>query len=41
MRANMTDDLLSEQRELGGEGPYIGSAEAFVDRVLAAHRETR
>ena len=36
MRANMSDDVLSEQRSFGGDGSDLGSAEAFVDRVLEA-----
>jgi 3-carboxy-cis,cis-muconate cycloisomerase len=36
MRANMSDDLYSEQRALGLEGDYLGSATVFVDRVLDA-----
>jgi 3-carboxy-cis,cis-muconate cycloisomerase len=43
MRANMTGDLLYEQRSFGGEGgdptSYLGSAEVFVDRALDAHRK--
>ena len=38
MRANMTDDLYAEQRALGLDGDYLGSAEAFVDRVLDRYR---
>lgn len=44
MRANMTDELLSEQRSFGREGDdpssYLGSAHAFVDRVLDAYRKS-
>jgi 3-carboxy-cis,cis-muconate cycloisomerase len=36
MRANMGDGLRSEQRALGIEGDYLGSATVFVDRVLDA-----
>ena len=36
MRANMSDELASEQRAFGIEGDYLGAAPAFVDRVLAA-----
>jgi 3-carboxy-cis,cis-muconate cycloisomerase len=36
MRANMSDDLSSEQRALGLEGDYVGAAPAFVDRILDA-----
>jgi hypothetical protein len=36
MRANMSDDLSSEQRALGVEGDYVGAAPAFVDRILDA-----
>lgn len=39
MRSNMSDDLYAEQRAGGGEGDYLGSAEALVDRVLAAAGE--
>lgn len=38
MRANMSDDLYAEQRALGLDGDYLGSAEAFVDRVLDRYR---
>jgi 3-carboxy-cis,cis-muconate cycloisomerase len=38
MRANMSDDLYSEQRALGLVGDYLGEAPAFVDRVLEAWR---
>ena len=38
MRANMSDELYSEQRAFGLEGDYLGSAPAFVDRVLEAWR---
>ena len=38
MRSNMLDDLYAEQRALGLEGDYLGSAAAFVDRVLARYR---
>jgi 3-carboxy-cis,cis-muconate cycloisomerase len=47
MRANMTDDLLAERRSFVGEAAdadpatYLGSAETFVDRALARHRESR
>jgi 3-carboxy-cis,cis-muconate cycloisomerase len=40
MRANMSDELASEQRAFGIEGDYLGAAPAFVDRVLEAWRET-
>jgi 3-carboxy-cis,cis-muconate cycloisomerase len=40
MRANMRDELASEQRAFGIEGDYLGAAPAFVDRVLAAWRVT-
>ena len=40
MRANMTDELGSEQRAFGIEGDYLGAAPAFVDRVLEAWRDT-
>ena len=36
----MSDELASEQRALGIEGDYLGAAPAFVDRVLAAWRDT-
>jgi 3-carboxy-cis,cis-muconate cycloisomerase len=36
MRANMGDDLYSEQRALGLEGDYLGAAPLLVDRVLDA-----
>jgi 3-carboxy-cis,cis-muconate cycloisomerase len=43
MRANMSADVLSEQRSFGGDGSdpasYLGAAEAFVDRVLASRQE--
>jgi 3-carboxy-cis,cis-muconate cycloisomerase len=48
MRANMTDGLLAERDALvergvlaGTDGPYLGSAGAFVDRALARYREAR
>jgi hypothetical protein len=36
MRANMTPELYSERDRLGlgGDAEYLGSAGAFVDRVL-------
>ena len=40
MRANMSDELASEQRAFGIEGDYLGAAPAFVDRVLEAWRDT-
>ena len=43
MRANLSDDTLSEARRLGIEATrpedYLGEATAFVDRALARHRE--
>jgi 3-carboxy-cis,cis-muconate cycloisomerase len=41
MRANMTESLYSERERIDGEGEYLGSAAAFVDRGLAAYRESR
>lgn len=41
MRANMTESLYSERERIGGEGEYLGSAPAFVDRALAAYRESQ
>jgi 3-carboxy-cis,cis-muconate cycloisomerase len=42
MRANVSDDVLSEARRLGVEvqapDDYLGSAAALVDRALALHR---
>jgi 3-carboxy-cis,cis-muconate cycloisomerase len=38
MLVNMSDDLSSEQRALGLDGDYLGSAPTFVDRVLEAWR---
>ena len=38
MRENMSDELYSEQRAFGLSGDYLGSAPAFVDRVLEAWR---
>jgi hypothetical protein len=35
----MTDDLYAERQAFGGEGDYLGEAEALVDRVLAAAGE--
>jgi 3-carboxy-cis,cis-muconate cycloisomerase len=44
MRANVREDTLSEAKRFGLEvsdpGDYLGSAEALVDRALAAYRET-
>ncbi len=40
MRANMSDDLASEQRVFGIEGEYLGAATVFVERVLEAWRDT-
>src|SRR5580765_1250136 len=34
MRANMSDDLSSEQQALGLEGEYVGAAPVLVDRIL-------
>ncbi len=42
MRANISDDTLSEARRLGidvsGPDDYLGAAGVFVDRALALHR---
>ena len=42
MRANITDETLSEARRLGldvsGPDDYLGAASAFVDRALALYR---
>ena len=37
MRANMTDDLYSEQQAFGVDGDYLGATATFVDRVLTAY----
>lgn len=38
MRANMSDDLHSEQQALGVEGDYLGAADVFVERALERYR---
>jgi 3-carboxy-cis,cis-muconate cycloisomerase len=36
MHTNMREELYSERDALGGDGSYLGAAEAFVDSVLAS-----
>jgi 3-carboxy-cis,cis-muconate cycloisomerase len=41
MQSNMSDDLWSEARSFGAEGPYLGAAEELVDRILARYEGRR